>query len=117
MFQSLFTRAVQDGIDRFVKSELPKMLDRELPGIIERHMVKRFSEDRDLELTEIGFEWAMMLALRKRWPDLDRKTAAKWMREYVAFSGMAFGDPDYEWTPRAADELAQHYVDEFGEAA
>lgn len=110
-------KIIGDAVTDVIRHELPKMLDRELPVIIERHMNRRFIENPDMPLSKAGFGWAMMLSLRKIWPDLDRKTASEWMWGYLDFAGITFGDPDYEWTPRAAKELARSYAQEFGEAA
>ena len=117
MFGWFFKDAIKEGVDRFFREEFPKMLDRELPGIIEGHLNKRFIDNPDMPLSEAGFGWAMILSLRKLWPDLDRKTASKWMWGYLHSAGITFGDPDYDWTPRAARDLARSYVEEFGEAA
>ena len=115
MFDWLIRNWAKEGVDRFMRNEFPKMLDRELPTIIDEHLAKRFAENPELQLTKVGMGAAMSLALRKHWPDIDRRTAIDWMWEYIEFSGIRFGDPDYEWTPRAAEELALSYVQEFGE--
>ena len=117
MFDWLIRKWVKEGVDKVVREEFPKMLDARLPAIIDEHLANSFAENPELQLTESGMGAAMSLALRKHWPDLDRKTSLDWMWEYVESSGIQFNDPACEWTPRAAEELAFSYVQEFGEAA
>lgn len=66
------------------------------------------------ELTEIGFDWALVIALKRYWPDVGNRTAIRWLREYI---GVPFGTEGYDWTVSAANTVAREYVENFGEAA
>lgn len=71
--------------------------------------------DRDnLELTEVGFDWALAISLKRHWPDIDTQTAIRWLREYI---GVPYGTAGYDWTVSAAREIAAQYAADFGEAA
>lgn len=109
-----FGRKFHDAIEKRVRSEVERQLDKQLPGIIRGMLADKFAKEPDRELSKIGFNWALALAIKKHWPDIPDYEAVRWLREYV---GVPHGHPDYVWTARAADELAAEYVAEFGEPA
>lgn len=108
-------RVSLDGvISKTVRETIIKAIDDRLPALLEEIMTDKFEREPNLELTNAGFGWALSIALRKHWPDIDRGTAARWLWEYV---GVPHGRKGYEWTYAAAQEIAAQYVSDFGEAA
>lgn len=101
-------------IDKIVSREINRALDRLLPAAIERHLRKIFAEKPDMPLNKAGFGWAFYLAIKDIWPDVDHKTASKWVADYV---DVPVGEPGYDWTPRAAKEMAALFAQEYGETA
>lgn len=110
----ILDRLIEDAVGKIVAEEAPRIMKRELPRIIESHLRERFKTMPDAALTPVGFHWAFYIALKKHWPSVPVKTASSWLVEYL---DAPVGTAGYEWTPRAAEELARSYVDEFGEAA
>ncbi|MBP2560805.1 hypothetical protein J2857_003574 [Neorhizobium galegae] len=97
-----------------VSETIIKVIDDCLPSLAEEVLTKKFEREPDLELTNAGFGWALSIALRKHWPDLDGETASRWLREYIA---VPHGRKGYTWTYATACEIAAQYVSDFGEAA
>lgn len=114
MFSWLMKRVIHDTIENYVRDKVPKILDARLPSIIKEHLAKRFADEPDLSLTKAGFYWAFAIAIQCLWPDVTNETAARWLEDYLP---APVGTAGYDWTPRAAGELAKSYVAEFGEAA
>ena len=111
---SWLRRLVRKHVEKTVTETITKVVDDKLPALIEKIITEKYEGDPNLPLTETGFSWALSIALRKHWPELDSKTAARWLRDYV---GVPFGASGYRWTYAGAQELALQYVQEFGEAA
>lgn len=101
-------------IEKTVTETIKKVIDDELPGLVEKIITEKYEKQPNLELTEVGFSWALSIALRKHWPQMDNKTASRWLWDYV---GVPFGAKGYKWTYSGAKELASEYVQEFGEAS
>lgn len=114
MFDWLIKRHVEDAVAEALRTKVPAIVSAKAPAIIAEHLRKRFSEEPKAELTEAGFVWAFHLALEEMWPSVDIKTSSSWLWEFIE---APFGIDGYEWTPRAARELANEYVQQFGEAA
>jgi hypothetical protein len=108
----LLKRAITQKVDKVLKDDLPRLLDGQLPAIVEASLQKLFEKGPDRELTTIGFHWAFALALRRYWPDVSNVEAARWLEDYLPDS---IGSEGYQWTPAAASALATDYVNEFGE--
>ena len=104
--------ALRKAIPGMVKEVFEKELDRRLPGIIEEILADRFKNRPDDPLSEVGFNWALALALREKWPAVPKQEAVRWLREYIE---VPYGHKDYDWTPSAAKLIANEYVNEFGE--
>ena len=104
----LIERQVSETIER----EVPRLLDEKLPPIIDGIAASVFAARPDAELTEVGFNMALSLALRAHWPNIGRSEAACWLREYA---GVPFGTDGYDWTPRAAKTIAAAYVSDFSD--
>lgn len=49
------------------------------------------------------------------WPSVQFTEALRLMREHVAECCGWLGHPDYVWTPETAKEIADEYVNEYGE--
>lgn len=111
-FDWLIRRWVSDAVSDTLRREIPKIVDRRLPEILEAHMAKRFAEEPHLDLTEVGFSWAFYLALKKRWPGIVRRDSDQWLHDYI---DAPIGSAGYDWTPAAASGLASSYADEYGE--
>ena len=107
-------RIVRKEVEKTVDRTIKKVIDEKLPALVEKIITESYEREPDRPLTETGFSWALSIALRKHWPELDSKTAARWLRDYV---GVPFGASGYRWTYAGAQELALQYVQEFGEAA
>jgi len=114
MLSRLLKRVITEKVEEVVSATINQVLDEKLPAIIRKHLTKRFAEDPTLSLTKAGFYWAFVIALQGHWPDVPNETAARWLDDYLS---APVGTSGYEWTPRAAGELAAAYVQEFGEAA
>jgi hypothetical protein len=114
MLSRLLKRAISETVEEVVSTTIDQVLAEKLPAIIRKHLKERFAEDPTLSLTKAGFYWAFVIALQGHWPDVPNETAARWLDDYL---DAPVGAPGYEWTPRAAGELASAYVQEFGEAA
>jgi hypothetical protein len=97
---------IRQKIDEEIRSRLPKM--------IEQIVAEKLESTPDAPLSHSGFGWALSIALRKHWPDIDGGTAAQWLWGYV---GVRFGSKGYVWTYAAAQDLARQYVEDFGEPA
>lgn len=82
--------------------------------VVAESIVKAVAAEPDRQLSPIGFRWACAIALKKYWPDMDVRTAAYWLTDYV---GVPIGTTGYVWTFSAAQDLAREYVEQFGEAA
>lgn len=114
MFDWIGRKIGREAAEEVIRDRLPQILNREIPRIIEECLNKRFSKEPNLPLTEVGFAWAFHLALKRRWPGIDAKTATHWLHEYL---DMPIGTDGYDWTPAAAEDLAREFVSEFGEVA
>lgn len=101
-------------ISRVVSETIVKVVDERLPSLIEEIMTAKFEREPNVNLTNAGFGWALSIALRKHWPNLDGKTAARWLWDYI---DVPYGSKGYVWTYAAAREIAAQYVSDFGEAA
>lgn len=101
---SWLDQKVQQIVDPIIQDAV----DNQILKAIERTL--RYHPNR--ELTKTGFDWALALALVKIWPGLDRRTATKWLKEYI---GTQYGTTGYLWTAKAAGEIAAQYALEFGE--
>ncbi len=99
-------------VSEFIRKSVRRGIGEAIPGVVEKVMAERFAEWPDKELTEIGFRWAFALRIRHHWPDVALKDASYWLNDYMP---SRFGDPEYDWSARAAQELADEYVMEFGE--
>lgn len=95
---------------------IERIVSRAVDGVIneriEAHIARVLARETDAQLTEVGFGLAFYLALREIWPGVDRRTAVAWARDYI---GVPFCSPGYDWSPRAAKELATAYAQDFGE--
>lgn len=111
---SWLRRLVRKHVENTVDETIAKVIDDKLPALIEKIITEKYESDPNLELTETGFSWALSIALRKHWPQIDGETAARWLWDYV---GVPFGAKGYQWTYAGAQGLALLYVQEFGEAA
>lgn len=112
-----FLKEVEDLAASAALDAAAKKIDELIPGAVERSMRKLFREKPYQELTEVGFNWAWLLALSEFWQDVDGKAAVKWLHDYLDLAGIKFGQPGYGWSASAAKELARSYVEEVGEAA
>lgn len=106
--------SLQKIIEATVSETIVKVLDDQLPSLVERVAFELCENKPDQDLTEVGFRWASYFALRKHWPDVDRVEAANSIAEYI---GVKVGTSGYSWTYSAAQEVAKEYADQFGEAA
>ncbi len=66
----------------------------------------------DAVLSKPGFEIAFAFALGRHWPGMSADKCRGWLWDYL---GVEYGDSDYVWSARAAEELAQEYISDFGE--
>lgn len=105
---ALFQRRIRQEVD----SIIVKVIDDLLPPRVEEVVAKRLEQMPTADLTSAGFGWALSIALRKHWPEIDGKTAARWLWDYV---GVPFGTRGYGWTYADAREIASQYVAQFGE--
>lgn len=108
------TKSLDDTISEVVTEAITKALDEQLPFIIEAELRKCFKEQPNKPLSEVGFNWALALALRDIWPDVPKREAVRWLREYIE---VPYGHADYDWTAAAAAAIADEYTSEFGEVA
>lgn len=108
----MISRLLRKLVAESVPKAIQKVLDERLPSLIEEIMEKKFRENPDMPLSEVGFNWALYLALKKHWADIDGASAVKWLREYI---DVPYGHPDYFWTPAAANLIASEYVMECGD--
>lgn len=110
--KSLFTAAkpksFSEIIDETVKNTVSEVIERELPILVPKAMKDCLEKTPDAQLNALGFSWAMAIALKEHWPDLDLKEASRLMWDYL--DGIKFGDPGYSWSYSAAKELAHQYV-------
>lgn len=105
-----FRREIEDTVNDTVC----KVVSDKLPALVEDIIAEKLSREPDLPLSNAGFGWALSIALRKHWPDVDGKTAAAWLWDYI---GVPFGTSGYAWTFSAAQDVAREYAEQFGEAA
>lgn len=111
---SWLRRLVRRHVEKTVDQTVAKVVDEKLPTLVEKIITEKHEREPNLPLTEIGFSWALSIALRKHWPNLDGKTASRWLWDYI---DVPFGAKGYRWSYAGAQELALQYVQEFGEAA
>lgn len=105
---------LQKSIRQIVDDTIMKEIDKQLPAITTDIIIKSIKSNPDRQLSDAGFGWALAIALQEHWPDLDRMTAVRWLREYVE---VPTGTTGYDWSYSAAKSLAAQYVAEFGELA
>lgn len=102
-------------LSRLFRRRAPAAILPELFGrVVAESIVKAVTADPNKPLSPIGFRWACAIALKRHWPDLDTRTAAYWLTDYI---GVPVGTHGYDWTYAAAQDLAREYVEQFGEAA
>ncbi|MBY3434799.1 hypothetical protein [Rhizobium laguerreae] len=107
-------KVFERDLPQIVSQSVERCLDERLPAIIEDVLAKKFKERPDQPLSEVGFNWALALALRSYWPEVSNKEAVRWLRDYIE---VPHGHPDYCWSPSAAQTIASEYVNEVGEIA
>lgn len=108
------TKPLNETIREVVAETISKALDEIMPAMIDAQMRKSFKDRPNQPLTEVGFNWALALALRDIWPDVSNKEAVKWLREYIE---VPYGHKDHDWTAAAAETIAREYANEVGEVA
>lgn len=111
---SWLRRLLRQHVEHTVDETIAKVIDDKLPALVEKIITEKYEHDPNLPLTETGFSWALSIALQKHWPEIDGKTAARWLWDYV---DVPFGAKGYRWTYAGAQEIALQYVQEFGEEA
>lgn len=111
---SWLRRIIRKEVEETVETTIKKVIDDKLPDLVSKVITEKYEADPNQPLTELGFSWALSIALRKHWPQVDGKTAARWLWEYI---DVPFGAKGYRWTYAGAQELALQYVQEFGEVA
>ncbi len=89
-------------------------VDDRLADLVVTTILKIINEAPSRELTEVGFDWALYIALKRRWPDVGMRESVRWLREYI---GVQYGTPGYDWTASAAESVAAEFTSQFGEAA
>lgn len=103
-------------LQNYIRAILPTVLDKalkeRLPSLVHEALAERFAKHPDRQLSEVGFRWAWVLRIQQHWPSVEKNEAARWLDDYMPAS---FGDPEYDWSARASQELADDYVREFGE--
>ncbi len=111
---SIFSKFFRSEIERSVKNAIEKVVDSKLPALVEDVISEKLAKTPDAHLTREGFGWALSIALRKHWPELDGPTAARWLWDYL---DVPYGTTGYTWTYAAAQDLAREYAEQFGESA
>lgn len=87
----------------------------QLPGVVHGIIRESVTRDPKRQLTEVGFGWALAIALQKHWPDISALDASRDLWGYLAMAKIDFGDPAYDWSYSAAEEIAREYAEAFGE--
>jgi len=108
----LLRKLIRRRVAETVNETILNTVEARLPDIIEKCISEKLEGEPDLPLSHAGFGWALSIGLRKHWPDVDGKTAAQWMWEYL---GVPHGRKGYTWTYAAACDLAAQYVSDFGD--
>ncbi|MEV5054635.1 hypothetical protein MRBLRH13_000216 [Agrobacterium radiobacter] len=89
-------------------------LDRILPAMIEEQIFRLFEKEPDVNLTKVGFDWALVLYFEKSWPGISRHTALSFAKDCLE---IPYGTSGYDWSASAAKELVLQYVSQHGEVA
>lgn len=106
------SREADKALDQFFNED---DLSRKIEDIIDERIAEFLcgSQHQNMQMTSPGWSMVLAAALRRYWPDLDKKTAARWMLEYAQDYDVEKSD----WTPATAKMLAYEYASLFGEAA
>lgn len=80
--------------------------------VVAESIVKAVTAEPNKPLSPIGFRWACAIALKRYWPEMDVRTAADWLMDYIC---LPVGTAGYDWTYAAAQDLAREYIEQFGE--
>ena len=106
-------QAIENAVRDTLARELPKIIDRKLPGMIEKQIRRIVANAPNTQLTKVGFRWAFYVCLKDVWPDIDMRTSTAWLVDYL---DVPYGTDGYAWTAAGARELAKAYAAEFSEA-
>lgn len=108
----IFASAIKRAFDEAFPNAVERALDKVLPGIVEVTLRDRFRDAPDKPLSRVGFEWAFYFGIKRYWTNVSRADTTPWLWEYL---DTPYGNPEYSWTARDAEDLAKEYVCEFGE--
>ncbi|MBS0257223.1 MAG: hypothetical protein JSR13_05845 [Proteobacteria bacterium] len=110
--RSFFRSIAEKWAARGARAAVDKFSKDTLPSLVEGALIKNFKASPNSYLPEGWFNLCLAYCLKTHWPDVDEKTAIRWLREYI---GVRHGSPGYEWTYASAEIVASEYAMQFGE--